>query len=106
MELLMLNAAEATAATQAIPFPSAAQFPNREERAIAVQEYCTAQDAVTEEFRAYLEHAYSRNHIPEERPSIWSAAWSNGHASGYSEVESLYHEYSDLTDEELEELDY
>lgn len=101
----MLNAEQATAVAQAVPYPSAGTV-RREDRPAALREYRAAQNAVTAEFRAYLEDAYSRERFPEENQILWDAAWSNGHASGYSEVEGHYREYADLSQEELEELDY
>ena len=102
----MLNAEQATAAAKAIPYPTSADFPNREERSAALMEYRAAQDAVTKEFRAYLEDTHGYNHTPEQHQKLWDAAWSNGHAYGYANVEVHYSDYTDLTDEELEELEY
>lgn len=101
----MLNAEQATAAARAIPYPSAGTV-RREDRPAALREYRAAQDAVTSEFRAYLENTYPHFHSDQILQKLWDAAWSNGHASGYSEVEGHYSEYADLTLEELEELDY
>jgi hypothetical protein len=102
----MLNAEQATAAAKAVTYPSAVQFPNRAERSAALVEYRAAQDAVTAEFRAYLEDTYGWAHSTEGEQILWAAAWSNGHASGYANVEAHYSEYADLTYDELEELDY
>jgi hypothetical protein len=104
--IIMLNAEQATAEIQAIPYPSAQQFNNREERTTALMEYRAAQDAVIAEFRAYLEDTYAWAHTPEARQTIWAAAWGNGHASGYANVEAHYMDYAELSDEKLEELDY
>ena len=102
----MLNAEQATAAAQAIPYPASGQFNNRAERTAALVEYRAAQDAVTQQFREYLEETYGWAHTPEARQTLWDAAWSNGHASGYQNVEAHYNDYADLSDEELSELDY
>ena len=102
----MLNAEQTTAAIQAIPYPSREQFPNREARSAALREYRVAEAAVIAEFRAYLEDTYGWAHSTEGEQKLWAAAWSNGHASGFANVEAHYSEYADLTYDELEELDY
>lgn len=102
----MLNAEQATEAIKALPYPSREQFPNREARSAALREYRTAEDAVTAEFRAYLEDTYGWAHSTEGQQKLWDAAWSNGHASGYQNVEAHYSDYADLTYDELDELDY
>lgn len=101
----MLNAEQATTAARAIPYPSAGTV-RREDRLAAIREYRAAQDAVTAEFRAYLEDTYGWAHSTEGQQKLWDAAWSNGHASGYQNVEAHYSDYADLTYDELDELDY
>lgn len=102
----MLNAEQATSAVKAIPYPTSDQFNSKEEFRAARVERRAAEDAVTAEFRAYLEDAYAWSHPTEARKTLWDAAWSNGHASGYANVEAHYNDYADLSEEELEELDY
>lgn len=102
----MLNAEQATEAITALPYPTSDQFNSKEEFRAARAERRTAENDVTKEFRAYLEDTYTWGHSAEARQTIWDAAWSNGHASGYGNVESHYNDYSDLSDEELEELDF
>lgn len=102
----MLNAEQATEVVAALPYPTSDQFNSKEEFRAARAERRAAEDAVTADFRAYLEDTYAWAHSPEARQTIWAAAWSNGHASGYANVEAHYNDYTDLSDEELEELDY
>jgi hypothetical protein len=102
----MLNAEQATEAVTALPYPTSDQFNSKEEFRAARAERRAAESEVTQQFRAYLEDTYAWAHSPEARQTLWAAAWGNGHASGYSNVESHYNDYSDLSDEELEELDY
>lgn len=102
----MLNAEQATEAVKTLPYPTSDQFNSKEEFRAARAEYRAAEDAVTAEFRAYLEDTYAWAHPTEARQTLWTAAWSNGHASGYQNVEAHYNDYSDLNEEELEELDY
>lgn len=102
----MLNAEQATEAIAALPYPTSDQFNSKEEFRVARAERRAAEDAVIAEFRAYLEDTYAWAHSPEARKTLWDATWSNGHASGYQNVEAHYDDYTDLSDEELEELDY
>jgi hypothetical protein len=102
----MLNAEQATAADKAIPYYGKQTFNSKEERHEAVLAYKAERTKVTQEFRAYLEDTYSWGHSQKDKDLLWTAAWENGHSSGFHEVEGFYNEYTDLSTEELEELNY
>jgi hypothetical protein len=83
MDTVALNAAERTLTYPSHTLPT-------EERERLRAEYHTAQNAMVSKWKTWLasEHA---DGLPEGvQDRIYSAAWDEGHSSGYHEIEHYY----------------
>jgi hypothetical protein len=95
----MLNAHETIAAIDAL---DATNYPrditNRDERLAAHRAYNEAVGKIVGEFKAYLADTYASSLPTAVQDRIWSKAWEDGHASGYSEIENHYIDNADFAE--------
>lgn len=100
----MLTATEALAATQALPYPSNVR--DRAERTVLLATRRIETQKIVNQFTDYLEASYGPERPANVLKALWDAAWSHGHSAGFNEVEYYYAEYAELSDAEIEDLDY
>lgn len=100
----MLNATQAVAAENALVYPAAGL--DKATRATMIAEYNAGRTKIQHQFLDYLEEQYATSEDPDVLAMLRLAAWSDGHASGYQNVEHHYSEYAELSDEEILELDF
>jgi len=100
----MLNAEQAVAAENALVYPAAGL--DKTTRAAMIAEYKAGKSKIQEEFLNYLEEQYATSEDSDVLAMLRLAAWSDGHGSGYQNVEHHYSEYAELSDQEILELDF
>ena len=92
----MLNASEATAAVNALAYPTGIK--DKEERLAAHRAYREEVSKIESEFTAWLANEYAPGLPAEVQARIWSKSWEEGHAYGYSEVENHYIDNADFAE--------
>jgi flagellar biosynthesis/type III secretory pathway protein FliH len=87
----MLNTNEVYAQTQALVYPGST---NRE----AYAEYKAAQQALENEWKLWLEDEYASQLPSALLEELYTQAWSEGHSSGYSEIENWYRTFAEFAE--------
>lgn len=85
--------------TAQTPWVSRAKDPNGH------REYIEKTQAIRETFEVNLRKEYLSNKVPDTTArNLFQVAYSDGHAGGYSEVESVYVQYAELLNGLIEDL--
>ncbi len=89
-----MNSKEATEAVNAIVFDMTGD--TRAERMKAKADYHKAVAEIEIAFRDWLYGEYAYDLPVEVQARVWSKAWENGHAYGYSSVENEFMELAEF----------
>lgn len=90
----MLNAHETEAAIRNLP--SVMAIKDRDERVAQDLSNREAKNGFESQFRSYLENTYASEIPVGAHGALFSKAWSDGHSSGYGEVEMHYQDLAEL----------
>lgn len=90
-----MNTSQLIAATSNIKYPSCHGM-NRDEKVAAHGEYYESITALQAEWKLWLAAEYAGDLNQKARDAIYAKAWSDGHSSGYSEIEYHYIELAEL----------
>lgn len=82
----LLNATETDEAYRAVPYVPYGQ-PGH-------VEYSEAQNAIEGQFRAFLHETYLEGYPEDVADIVYAHAYSEGHSSGFQEIENYYGEIS------------
>jgi hypothetical protein len=95
-DIIMLNTDALNTAIAALVYPTRT---NPQVPGLSAQlrrEYNTALSALIGEWVEYLADEYGYDLPADAQSAIYGKAWSDGHSSGYQEVEHHYSELADL----------